>query len=189
MHPGRGDNLRSAVKMPYYSSSSILGPSALKMAEGAVKRKESAHSSGQSKEKKKKSALDEIMELEEEKKRTSRTDYWLQPEIIVKIVTKKLGEKYHKKKAVVKEVIDKYTAVVKMIDSGDKLKLDQTHLETVIPAPGKKVMVLNGGYRGNEGILESINEKKFSATIIIDSGPLKGRRVEGIQYEDISKLA
>ncbi|NXP81484.1 KIN17 protein, partial [Ramphastos sulfuratus] len=170
-------------------TSSVLGPNALKMVEGTVKRKESAHSSGQSKEKKKKSALDEIMELEEEKKRTSRRDYWLQPEIVVKIVTKKLGEKYHKKKGVVKEVIDKYTAVVKMIDSGDKLKLDQTHLETVIPAPGKKVMVLNGGYRGNEGILESINEKKFSATITIDSGPLKGRRVEDIQYEDISKLA
>ncbi|KAM9245700.1 DNA/RNA-binding protein KIN17 isoform 2-T2 [Leptosomus discolor] len=147
-------------------TSSVLGPNALKMVEGAVKRKESAHSSGQSKEKKKKSALDEIMELEEEKKRTSRRDYWLQP-----------------------EVIDKYTAVVKVIDSGDKLKLDQTHLETVIPAPGKKVMVLNGGYRGNEGVLESINEKRFSATIIIDSGPLKGRRVEDIQYEDISKLA
>ncbi|XP_005291978.1 DNA/RNA-binding protein KIN17 isoform X3 [Chrysemys picta bellii] len=154
-------------------TSSVLGPSALKMVGGAgsVKRKESAHSSGQSKEKKKKSALDEIME-----------------EIVVKIVTKKLGEKYHKKKAVVKEVIDKYTAVVKMIDSGDKLKLDQTHLETVIPAPGKKVLVLNGGYRGNEGILESINEKNFSAAIIIESGPLKGRRIEGIQYEDISKL-
>ncbi|NWV98232.1 KIN17 protein, partial [Machaerirhynchus nigripectus] len=169
--------------------SSVLGQNALKMVEGAVKRKEAAHSSGQSKEKKKKSALDEIMELEEEKKRTSRRDYWLQPEIIVKIVTKKLGEKYHKKKAVVKEVIDKYTAVVKVIDSGDKLKLDQTHLETVIPAPGKKVMVLNGGYRGNEGILESINEKRFSVTITIDSGPLKGRRVEDIQYEDVSKLA
>ncbi|NWW77355.1 KIN17 protein, partial [Climacteris rufus] len=170
-------------------TSSVLGQNALKMVEGAVKRKESAHSSGQPKEKKKKSALDEIMELEEEKKRTSRRDYWLQPEIIVKIVTKKLGEKYHKKKAVVKEVIDKYTAVVKVIDSGDKLKLDQTHLETVIPAPGKKVMVLNGGYRGNEGILESINEKRFSVTITIDSGPLKGRRVEDIQYEDVSKLA
>ncbi|NXO67621.1 KIN17 protein, partial [Phainopepla nitens] len=170
-------------------TSSVLGQNALKMVEGAVKRKETAHSSGQSKEKKKKSALDEIMELEEEKKRTSRRDYWLQPEIIVKIVTKKLGDKYHKKKAVVKEVIDKYTAVVKVIDSGDKLKLDQTHLETVIPAPGKKVMVLNGGYRGNEGILESINEKRFSVTITIDSGPLKGRRVEDIQYEDVSKLA
>ncbi|NXE38221.1 KIN17 protein, partial [Ptilorrhoa leucosticta] len=170
-------------------TSSVLGQNALKMVEEAVKRKETAHSSGQPKEKKKKSALDEIMELEEEKKRTSRRDYWLQPEIIVKIVTKKLGEKYHKKKAVVKEVIDKYTAVVKVIDSGDKLKLDQTHLETVIPAPGKKVMVLNGGYRGNEGILESINEKRFSVTITIDSGPLKGRRVEDIQYEDVSKLA
>ncbi|NXO76059.1 KIN17 protein, partial [Sitta europaea] len=170
-------------------TSSVLGQNALKMVERAVKRKEAAHSSDQPKEKKKKSALDEIMELEEEKKRTSRRDYWLQPEIIVKIVTKKLGEKYHKKKAVVKEVIDKYTAVVKVIDCGDKLKLDQTHLETVIPAPGKKVMVLNGGYRGNEGILESINEKKFSVTITIDSGPLKGRRVEDIQYEDVSKLA
>uniref|UniRef100_A0A8C2R2I5 DNA/RNA-binding protein KIN17 n=1 Tax=Capra hircus TaxID=9925 RepID=A0A8C2R2I5_CAPHI len=157
------------------SKSSSLGPSALKTigTAASVKRKESSQSSAPSKEKKKKkSALDEIME-----------------EIIVKIITKKLGEKYHKKKGIVKEVIDKYTAVVKMIDSGDKLKLDQTHLETVIPAPGKRILVLNGGYRGNEGTLESINEKTFSATIVIETGPLKGRRVEGIQYEDISKLA
>ncbi|KAJ7329274.1 hypothetical protein JRQ81_015448 [Phrynocephalus forsythii] len=112
-----------------------------------------------------------------------------QLEIVVKIVTKKLGEKYHKKKAVVKEVIDKYTAVVRVIDSGDKLKLDQTHLETVIPAPGKRVRVLNGGYRGNEATLICINEKTFSATVTIESGPLKGRQVEGIPYEDISKMA
>uniref|UniRef100_A0ACB8FLR9 Uncharacterized protein n=1 Tax=Sphaerodactylus townsendi TaxID=933632 RepID=A0ACB8FLR9_9SAUR len=110
-------------------------------------------------------------------------------EIVVKIITKKLGEKYHKKKAIVKEVIDKYTAVVRMIDSGDKLKLDQTHLETVIPAPGKKVLVLNGGYRGNEATLEGINEKTFSATILIETGPLQGRRVESVAYEDISKRA
>lgn len=55
--------LRSAVKTPSYFSSSVLGQNALKMVEGAVKRKEVAHSSGQSKEKKKKSALDEIMEV------------------------------------------------------------------------------------------------------------------------------
>lgn len=173
------------------SKSSSLGPSALKTLGSAasVKRKESSQSSAQPAKKKKKSALDEIMEIEEEKKRNARTDSWLQPGIIVKIITKKLGEKYHKKKGVVKEVIDRYTAVVKMIDSGDRLKLDQTHLETVIPAPGKRILVLNGGYRGNEGTLESINEKTFSATIVIETGPLKGRRVEGIQYEDISKLA
>ncbi|XP_059119494.1 DNA/RNA-binding protein KIN17 isoform X2 [Peromyscus eremicus] len=173
------------------SKSSSLGPNALKTlgSTASVRRKESSQSSAQPAKKKKKSALDEIMELEEEKKRTARTDAWLQPGIVVKIITKKLGEKYHKKKGVVKEVIDRYTAVVKMIDSGDRLKLDQTHLETVIPAPGKRILVLNGGYRGNEGALESINEKAFSATIVIETGPLKGRRVEGIQYEDISKLA
>ncbi|XP_045444582.1 DNA/RNA-binding protein KIN17 isoform X5 [Pipistrellus kuhlii] len=87
------------------SKSSSLGPSALKVIEAtaSVKRKEPSHSSAQPKEKKKKkSALDEIMEIEEEKKRAARTDYWLQPEIIVKIITKKLGEKYHKKKGIVK---------------------------------------------------------------------------------------
>nr|XP_056703687.1 DNA/RNA-binding protein KIN17 [Euleptes europaea] len=170
---------------------SLFGPSGLKTAGTVptVKRKETFSASGQSKEKKRKTALDEIIELEEEKKKSARTDYWLQPEIVVKIITKKLGEKYHKKKAVIKEVINKYTAVVKMLDSGDKLKLDQTHLETVIPAPGKKVLVLNGSYRGSEATLECINEKTFSATILIESGPLQGRRVEGVPYEDISKRA
>ncbi|MEE6481634.1 hypothetical protein FKM82_012922 [Ascaphus truei] len=121
------------------AKSSSLAPNALKAAAttASVKRKDTSQSTGQAREKKKRSALDEIMELEEQKKKTERTDFWLHPEIVVKIVTKKLGEKYHKKKAVVQEVVDRYTAVVKLVDSGDKLKLDQTHLETVLPAPGK----------------------------------------------------
>ncbi|XP_066448192.1 DNA/RNA-binding protein KIN17 isoform X2 [Eleutherodactylus coqui] len=169
--------------------SSSVASNVLKSAavSGTVKRKDPTPS--QVKEKKKKSALDEIMEMEEKKKKTERTEHWLQQDIVVKIVTKKLGEKYYKKKAVVKEVIDRYTAVVKLVDSGDKLKLDQTHLETVIPAPGKQVLILNGGYKGNVGVLESIKEKSFSATIIIDSGPLKGRKVDSLPYEDFSKVA
>lgn len=55
---------------------------------------------------------------------------------MIKIVTKKLGDKYYKKKAVVVEVKERYRAVVKLLDSGEKLKLDQTHLETVLPAIG-----------------------------------------------------
>ncbi|XP_058046838.1 DNA/RNA-binding protein KIN17 [Ahaetulla prasina] len=171
---------------------SLLGASMLKPSGTLlpVKRKEIPPTSKEIKEKKKKkSALDEIIEFEEEKKKSARTDYWLQPEIVVKIITKKLGEKYYKRKAIVKEVIDKYTAVVKLTNSGDKLKLDQTHLETVIPAPGKKVLILNGGYRGNEATLLGINEKSFSAMILIESGALKGRQVNGVPYEDISKLA
>ncbi|XP_055963977.1 DNA/RNA-binding protein KIN17-like [Sorex fumeus] len=167
------------------SKISPLGPSALATLGpvASLKRKQSSQSSAVPK---KKSALEEIMEIE---MKSSRTAYWLQPEIIVKIITKKLGDKYYKKKGVVKEVIDGSTAVVKMMHSGDKLKLDQTHLETVIPAPGKRILILNGSYRGNEGTLESINEKAFSAAVVIETGPFKGHRVEGIQYEDLSKLA
>ncbi|KAJ8261766.1 hypothetical protein GJAV_G00158170 [Gymnothorax javanicus] len=167
-------------------ASSALGPSALQTV-GSAKRKTAGHSS-ESKGKKK-SALDEIIEMEEQKKKSIRTDHWLYPNIVVKVVTKKLGEKYHKKKGVIKEVQDKYTAVVKMNDSGDKLKLDQNHLETVIPALGKRVLILNGPYRETEAILDGIDEKRFSATLILDSGRMKGRRIEGVAYEDFSKMA
>ncbi|KAK7484121.1 hypothetical protein BaRGS_00024610 [Batillaria attramentaria] len=136
-----------------------------------------------------KSALDEIMEVEEKKKeKQNRKDYWLTKGIVVKVMLKRLGEKYYKKKAYVKEVQDLYTGVIKMLDSGDVLKIDQTHVETVIPALGKAVMVVNGAYRGEEAILESIDEKKFCCSIRISQGLLKGRVVHGVQYEDISKL-
>lgn len=167
--------------------STTLGPSALKTT-ASVKRKESSLS-GEFKDKKKKSALDEIIEMEEQKKKSVRSDNWIQENIVVKVVTKKLGEKYYKKKAIIRELQGKYTAVVKMVDSGDKLKLDQSHVETVIPAPGKRVLILNGQYRGTEAILEGINEHKFSATLTLDSGRMKGKTVEGIAYEDFSKLA
>uniref|UniRef100_A0A4W6D538 DNA/RNA-binding protein KIN17 n=1 Tax=Lates calcarifer TaxID=8187 RepID=A0A4W6D538_LATCA len=169
--------------------SSVLGASALKTAaSSSTKRKDTSSSSDSRGEKKKKSALEEIIEMEEKKKQSVRTDYWLQPNIVVKVITKRLGEKYHKKKAIIMEVRDKYGAVVKMIDSGDKLKLDQNHLETVIPAPGKKVLILNGPYRDTEAVLEGIDEKNFCATLTLDSGQQKGERVD-VAYEDFSKLA
>ncbi|XP_035531485.1 DNA/RNA-binding protein KIN17 [Morone saxatilis] len=175
-------------------SSSALGASALKAAaassSSSTKRKDTSSSSDSRSDKKKKSALEEIIEMEERKKKKQqqvRTDYWLQPNIVVKVVTKRLGDRYHKKKAVVTEVRDKYAAVVKIIDSGDKLKLDQNHVETVIPAPGKRVLILNGPYRDTEAVLEGIDEKNFSATLTLDSGKEKGKRVD-IAYEDFSKL-
>ncbi|XP_030576139.1 DNA/RNA-binding protein KIN17 [Archocentrus centrarchus] len=175
-------------------SSSVLGASALKASSSSsssVKRKDSG-SDSRGEKKKKKSALEEIIEMEKKKQQQQqqsvRTDYWLQPNIIVKVITKRLGEKYHKKKAVIVEVREKYTAVVKIIDSGDKLKLDQNHLETVIPAPGKEVLILNGPYRDTEAVLEGIDEKNFSATLTLNSGPQKGTSVD-VAYEDFSKLA
>ena len=56
---------------------------------------------------------------------------------MVKVMHKKLGEKFYKRKGKVLECKDCYTAVVEMLESGDIIKIDQAHLETVIPAIGK----------------------------------------------------
>ncbi|XP_047111489.1 DNA/RNA-binding protein KIN17 [Schistocerca piceifrons] len=141
------------------------------------------------KEKAKASALDAIINEEEAKKeKLNRKDYWLTKDIVVKIITKSLGDKYYKKKGVIVEVIDKYVAVVSVFETGHKLKLDQAHLETVIPAVGRKVKVVNGAYRGCEAVLKHLDEKNFCVSVEVASGPLKGRIVEGVQYEDISKI-
>jgi len=62
-------------------------------------------------------------------------------------------------------------------------------LETVIPALDKPVMVVNGAYRGSEALLRKLDERKYSVSVEILHGPLKGRIVDNVQYEDISKLS
>ncbi|KAI0207188.1 DNA/RNA-binding protein KIN17 [Lamellibrachia satsuma] len=157
--------------------------------EGKTKKPTSA-SSKTKQPKQKTSVLEEIMQVEEAKKEMkNRKDFWLHTNIVVKIITKKLGEKYYKKKAVVKVVEQLYVAVVKVVDSGDKLRVDQAHLETVIPAIGKHVLVVNGAYRGSEAVLTVVDEKNFCCSIKIETGPLTGRVLHEVQYEDISKLA
>lgn len=165
-------------------------------AETSKRKMDPDDSDGVKKEKKirpstsgKKNALDDIMATEEAaKERTNRKDYWLAEDIVVKIVTKSLGEDYFNKKGVVVQVLDKYSAVVRMLNTKHKLKLDQAHLETVIPAVGKLVKVVNGAYRGSIAVLVSVHPDQFAVTIEIHSGLLKGRRVNNVQYEDISKL-
>jgi DNA/RNA-binding protein KIN17 len=140
-------------------------------------------------EKRKVSALEAIIEDEETKKeRRNRKDYWLVEGIVGKVVAKSLGDKYYKKKGIVTEVPDRSLATVSMLDSGHKLKLDQAHLETVIPAVGRPVLVVNGAYRGCSAILKELDEKNYCVTIEISSGPLKGRIVDKVDYEDICKL-
>lgn len=138
---------------------------------------------------KKLSALDEIMKIEEYKKeKANRKDYWLSEGIVVKLITKALGDKFYKQKGVVVEVIEKYRAKIKLLETGEKVKIDQAHVETVIPAVGKLLRVLNGGYRGCKATLLSLDQDNFCVTIEIAAGPLKGRVVKNVQYEDVSKL-
>lgn len=141
-------------------------------------------------EEKRKTALDKIKEQEEiNREKKNRKDYWLTEGIIVKIITKTLGDDFYKQKGVVREVIDRYVAIVKLLESGKKIKIDQEHLETVIPALGKLVKVVNGAYRGETATLLDLDEKKYSVDIEIASGLLKGRKVSCVQYEDICKFS
>lgn len=82
-------------------------------------------------------------------------------------------------------MIDRYAAVVRLIDSGVSLKLDQVHCETVIPSAGRKVKIVNGPYIGQEATLVEIDVKRFSATLKLKTGVV----VRGVEYEDFSKLS
>ena len=82
-------------------------------------------------------------------------------------MTSRLGEKYFRKKGVVIRVENRYQAVIKMFETNDKIRIDQAHVETVIPAIGKKVLVVNGAYRGQQAILEAIHQDTFSVDITL----------------------
>ncbi len=84
-------------------------------------------------------------------------------------------------------MIDKYTAVVVLTSTGAKLKLDQIHLETVIPGLGKPVLILKGPYRGDEATLKELDIKNFSGVLEISSGSQKGEIIS-LAYEYFSKL-
>jgi len=133
-------------------------------------------------------ALEEIMEDEMKKKRLKElndpamVNAWIRPQIVVKIITKSLGDKYYKKKGRIVEVIDDFAAVVVLNESGAKLKLDQEHLETVIPSVGREVVVLWGKHGGREAVLDNVNTKKFTADLVFDAG----ERVS-LPYEQFSK--
>jgi DNA/RNA-binding protein KIN17 len=82
-------------------------------------------------------------------------------------MTLKLGEKYYKKKGIVINVENRYHAIIKMLEINEKIRIDQAHVETVIPAIGRKVLVVNGAYRGQEATLEDIHQDTFSVDITL----------------------
>lgn len=142
--------------------------------------------------KRKMTALEEIMEMEKRRKKAAKvmeeeepvatSPPWLYKNIVVKIVTKTLGDKYYKKKGHVKDVIDEYVGLVVLLETGAKLKLDQEHLETVVPQEGREVIILAGKHKGQVATLRSVHTDSFSAQLKLESGD----KVE-LPYEQFSK--
>lgn len=124
-----------------------------------------------------------------------KLDYWLHPNVIVRILNKKLlGGALYKQKAVVTRVVDRYVGELR-VDSADSsidgtvLKIDQDELETVIPSLGKLVRVVNGAHRGELAVLLELDEARYHARIRLESGSKRGDEVDRVEYEDICKLS
>lgn len=136
-------------------------------------------------------ALAQLMaEDEKAKERVNRKDYWLVEGLIVKVMSKSLAEQgFYKQKGVVRKVIGKYVAEIKMLESGAILKVDQEELETVIPQIGSLVKIVNGAYRGSTAKLVSIDTAKFTAKVQVEKGLYDGRVLNAVEYEDICKVS
>ncbi|CAA9998657.1 unnamed protein product [Nesidiocoris tenuis] len=172
----RKEGEKITINLPTFKKPDPVGPPKVSpLLKIASDKSSIGRPSSSKKSEKRKTALEEIIEEEElKKKKAKRNDFWLHRDIVVKVTTSSLGSKYENKKGVVEDVIDKYGAL--------------EHLETVIPAIGRSVKILNGAYAGAIAELVAINAKKYSAHVKISSGPLNGKTVEGLPYEDISKL-
>ncbi|KRY33839.1 Actin-related protein 2, partial [Trichinella spiralis] len=105
-----------------------------------------------------KSALDEIKEAEEMyKEKKNRTRCWLHPGIVVKIISKRYGERLNNEKGVVTNVKEERFACLQLLSDQDTtVTVEQKHLETVIPALNRTVLIVNGAYRGQKATLENI---------------------------------
>jgi DNA/RNA-binding protein KIN17 len=139
-------------------------------------------SSTNSTNKRKLSSLEMIKEEEDRKReKRNRSDHWIHTGIIVKIVEKGI---FYKEKARIVRVIDKYTAVLDLLDLNKKIELDQKYIETVIPTIGNKVLIVNGAYREEIGTLVHVDFDNFCGNIKSD---LTNQVIKGIPYEDFSK--
>lgn len=80
-------------------------------------------------------------------------------------------------------MIDEYIALVVLLETGAKLKLDQEHLETVVPQEGREVIILTGRHRGQVASLREVHTGSFKASLKLAE---TGEKLQ-LPYEQFSK--
>lgn len=158
------------------------------------------------KSKSKKSALDEIIEEQERWKARQASKYrsssnringsciksetWMQPGIIVRVMTKQLGPEYHEKKARIESIESSgYAAIIKLLSNGDLIRVDERHLETVVPSKsGSKVMILNGLYRGQTATIVRLDEQNEKVLVNVERRSSGSSEPIPFNFDQISKF-
>lgn len=111
----------------------------------------------------------------EEPSSSRRRMTWVIPNIRVRIVTERLGRKYFKEKGIVVDVTSK-GATLRLDKTGTVLdRVLEDYLETALPKPGGKAIVLTGRNKYAKGKLLERNSKSGKGSIQI--------------FEDMSVLA
>lgn len=115
---------------------------------------------------------------------------WLMNDLVVKVMTKALGNEYYKAKGIIRSVEDSgFVAEVKLkspeIVQDHVVKVDQEHLETVIPAIGKSVVIVSGKYKHSKAIVRKILVKEFSVQVELEAE--KPEKTLLLRYEQICK--
>lgn len=114
---------------------------------------------------------------------------WLKEDLMVKVITRSLGDKYYKAKGVVQTIEeDGFVGKVKLKSpeevNGHIIRLDQEYLETVIPAIGKEVLILWGKHKGEKAKVMKLHIEHYSVDV-----ELVGNKkiVEMLPYEQVCK--
>lgn len=119
---------------------------------------------------------------------------WVMPGIVVKILNDKLAHgQFYNRKATITSLVSPYIAQLQVTlpDHTPSLlliRLDQAHLETVIPQVGHQVMLLRGVFRGQTGTLVDVDVEHACATIRLEDDE-DGDVISGVAYDAFSKLA
>lgn len=110
---------------------------------------------------------------------------WTIPGIIVRINSRQPGSKYYQQKGRIEWVESSTTCMVKMLNSGEQIRVNECHLETVIPAKEKsKVKIVRGPYYSEEAIIVNIDQKNECVLAKVEqcSEPIR------LNFDDISKI-
>lgn len=158
------------------------------------KKATSSKSINEKDEKQKRSKDRDDREMESAKKIKKENDSsviegWLKEDLMVKVTTRSLGDKYYKAKGVIQTVEkDGFVGKVKLISPEEVnrhvIRLDQEYLETVIPAIGKEVLILWGKHKGKKAKIMKLHIEHYSVDVeLIGSKNI----VEILPYEQVCK--
>lgn len=113
---------------------------------------------------------------------------WLREGLMVKVTSKKLGDKYYRAKGIIQSVeeanlVGKVKLKVPSDVEGHVIKIDQEYLETVIPAIGKEVLILWGKHEGEKGLVKKVRIDDYCLDVELNDGKI----VKMLPYEQVCK--